>query len=432
MTCATWMGQGLVMYRDMFDHKGPLVYCFEWLGLLGGFSGLFYLTLAWALLAANAMYATCRLLSSQRAAEGAAAALVALMLLMPSLNSPEMVAMPFIGLAMWTLLRPLKEGRQATTSEVFVAALMVAILALIKPNLAAAPGLLALPQIVALIRRFNATRLLHYAGATLAAMAIVAIPFCIIMLNVNALRQYIDVCWTFNFEYSAQASSGTRVALFIHNFVVKVLPLWLIVAYVVWRDWHTRSATLWLLALTLVTVALTAGLTYAPHRLHLLPAFGCFALFVARALDTIPLSPTLWRTACALAASTFLAFQAVRVARHPGLDPDLTALAQWLNQNTRPDDGILDDVPEEGNIRPKIYIFAHRYCPTRYFYQNKIFDIRPSMRDEMNADLRNSTPKIIIVPADTSTFHIDVAPDILERYSSAATFGGSNVLQLTQ
>lgn len=120
------------------------------------------------------------------------------------------------------------------------------------------------------------------------------------------------------------------------------------------------------------------------------------------------------------------------MARHPGLDPDLTALAQWLNQNTRPDDGILDDVPEEGNIRPKIYIFAHRYCPTRYFYQNKIFDIRPSMRDEMNADLRNSPPKIIIVPTDTNTFHIDVAPDILERYSSAATFGGSNVLQLTQ
>ena len=66
LTCAKWMQDGLVMYRDMFDHKGPMIYLFDMLGLNFGLTGVWLLCIFWAVLTTHIVYLICRIYADDK------------------------------------------------------------------------------------------------------------------------------------------------------------------------------------------------------------------------------------------------------------------------------------------------------------------------------------------------------------------------------
>lgn len=403
-------------YRDVWDHKMPLVYYLDALGLLlGGGSSLG----VWALQALGHVAAAVLGYRALASAFGPRAAL--------------------FGSAVWVLAAPrvlLYEGYFVNFVQVYLAPLQLSALALVAAEArratatwrsaalgatGAAAGLLTPTGLAIWVAAAATLALLaprplarRAALAFVAGLAVVA-PFGLLLAAQGALPHWLDQAIGFNGAYTRAAALADRVDAIVTGLRLMASSGAIVIASAGWaiaaialargmlaeREHPLVLAAVVAMPLELVFTA-ASGRPFPHYYLAWLPAIGLLAAVAARAVERRVAPRTV--TALLFAALALLAVRPVpllvRVAasREDGI---ARAGIEHVRSNSTPTDLVFI-----WGSRTEVLVGAERRAPTRYVFQYAPLGARgyasSAHFDELLAALERRPPLLIVDAAKDS------------------------------
>ncbi|MDO5131615.1 MAG: glycosyltransferase family 39 protein, partial [Eubacteriales bacterium] len=297
---AWMMDLGYMPYKDTFDHKGPLLYCFflagrqiaSWRGVWVLYFGVLFLSLC-------LIYLIFRRFCTRPVS-------CALMLVIFALSfdyavdnmSPEDLSLPFLACALiifldYFLYDKISRWRLLLTGACFGAVLMM------KAQMISVWFVFCIAVLIRNLREKTPGKIGYFLVFFLAGCAAVVLPFCIWLVRGGAWKDFIEDYIVFNMKYSRSYSGSTalesllnkaRAAVYYLNRPIVLIGLFLCAALVL-LDRSNRSFHAVYLVYLLVTIALAslAGKTYRHYGAGLivalsypLAAFASFAGGAAR------------------------------------------------------------------------------------------------------------------------------------------------------
>jgi len=394
---------GGLPYRDVWDHKSPLIYAIDALGLLiAGPLGVWLVQLA-ALLITGLLAR--RALRPWFGRVPAAFGAIALLLATPRLfledgvqtSFVELFALP-LQLAAFAIVaaRPeLRIERRAAVSLGVLAALAI----LLKPTLVGT--WLAIVLVVIWRERRAAVAPLSAMGAGGGAvLVLVAVYFA----ARGALGDLVEQAIRYNLAYTSFAPLGERLGAIPEGLrlvsVSGLAPLAIAAAaYAAWRRVVPPIVVVALVALPIEMLLATSGRAYHYYFLPWLPAMAVLASYAA--CETMRALGAQRAVAVIAVAAVLMSVQPARlVARLAALRDDGMArsAAAFVTARTTPDDMVL-----VWGADAEILVLTERRSPTRYVYQYAALATRgyatPAAVDSLLADLVARPPRLII---DTS------------------------------
>ena len=204
--------QGLVPYRDVFDHKGPLLFWIQKLAWSGPEPrmGLYVLESLFVTAALWLCHAGLRLYMGRAASFASTVlTLVFWLPLMEYGNLCETYCMPFLMLALYGQLRWLRCPEQDHPPVyALVYGLCFGANLMIRPNNGIMICTVTCAIAVTLVWRRAWKNLLVNALALLAGVTLAVLPFAAWFAAKGALKEMIYATWTFNLRYAAATASS--------------------------------------------------------------------------------------------------------------------------------------------------------------------------------------------------------------------------------
>lgn len=214
---------GFIPYRDIFDHKGPIIYFINALGdFIGGFRGigiieiLFWISFLFILAKIRKLFKLDLLIFS------------IIILLLPTLIAPllasgnlvEEYALPFIAFGNLYLIK-VCENKELQNLDNFLLGIFAAATLCLRPNMIAVfliDGLALL--FVYLIRKRKLLSLIYAIIFGLCGALTVLIPICLYFYFSNALQDMYFCVWKFNLLYSlTETSLNEKIVMMLKRII---------------------------------------------------------------------------------------------------------------------------------------------------------------------------------------------------------------------
>ena len=430
--------RGKVPYRDVWDHKGPMIYAVNAVALLlgeGSEMGIWLLEAAAITASACLLY---RLMSSQSGGPAGtlsvAALLAGLVLTVYPGNFTEEFSLPFQLLA-WLLVVRWESGR-AGGGALFLSGLTMGVVFLFRPNNIGAH--LAVVVFMWTFARTSKTmsRAIKHTGIILAGAAVTLVPVFFYFAANGALDDFVNAVWRYNLVYTGTGVRG-RVDAILEGYQllapsgVALLggASWLVALRRFLQRGVVRTPPATSLALLGLPIELllvgAAGRSLNHYYVAWLPALSILLArlpeFLGRADSGKPsrdqeVGPGAWTWAAALAAVVVVlplryALPSFRqlLARGPR---DTMSLSREVEPFLLPGEPLLMWGAES------TYNFVSGHPPpTRFVYQYPLYSCgfaTPEMIAGFLADLQRSPPLIV----DSSSTNPSVPPISSERRES--------------
>lgn len=221
---------GLVPYRDIFDHKGPLLFFIQRIayGFANPRMALFVLESLSVSASLLCAYAALRLrMKPLWSLIGGLVTLVFWLPLMEYGNLCETYSMPFLMLALWLQLKYLHSGKKThPAGYAFGYGLCFGANLMIRPNNGLLIALVTLVITLELAVRGQWKNIALNALTLIAGVAVPVVPFVLYFAWHGALDAFIYATWTFNLIY-AESLELTLVMQNIRNVLFFITPaLW--------------------------------------------------------------------------------------------------------------------------------------------------------------------------------------------------------------
>lgn len=442
-----WL-QGALPYRDVFDHKPPLIYLLYMPPLLTGLSAPSALRIWGTLLClinVLLVYAVGRHVWERPSAllaallfgvAGSAFTLQGLVL-----NTDQALVLPAL-LALWAALRFRETGRSRFALGLGAA---VAAAVLIKPTAA----VLALLVVLVLGRRLaTAARALLWIAL---GAALVCVPVLLPFVLAGAWRDWLFGVVGYNALYAAEASERWQLGPLVDT-IAPYAPLLLValggVGLLATGDPAEPSSARrggWLLVATAVALLGAAAGSLRPFIHYYYPALPFLALLAAPCVRWLWLQNTagasrsraLGALAPLLLAALLLGPFAAGNARLVGMSGRQQAIqlygaageryfapaadvAAYVARHTAPTDYVYIFAAE-----PQVYLLAERRASSRYIYDYPLLLV-PGAEAELGRDLRARPPKLLLTYAGLRPTELTTDPT-LRRFTKLATIGGYDV-----
>lgn len=298
--CAEWINQGLVMYQDMFDHKGPLVYLSYWLATrFWGLHGIWCMDMFLVFALFVIFYKTARLYTDA----GNSLLITFLMGLYYQLpfsdgGGPEWLATLGCSYTIYLLAKHLKNDTYCSFWEMFVLSAAVAVCLLTKFNTSAVIIPVALYFLYHLITRFDRRVFARYSGAVVSGLAVIFIPVLYWMYISGNIADFIATYWNFNtHNYENEIAISRWKAILTITLIC--IPAYLFYGIFVWKKHSDRTTLFWVTFAFVLPLILNGYIKNGyPH--YLFPCFAAFALPLVIVWDELGLYRTLYCTVVAL------------------------------------------------------------------------------------------------------------------------------------
>lgn len=417
-TVAMMMRRGFMPYRDSFDHKGPLIYFIDYLGML--FSprwGIWLLELVSAFVTFGAMYRTARLWCG-RVGSCLAVSVGALPLFsgggffdgsgfFDGGNLVEEYAMPFIAVAVYIFLDYLESG-QVTRLRLAVCGLCLAGVCLLRVNMIAVWIVFCLAIAGRCLAGRDFAQLGEFILWFLAGFAAALLPFLLWLAANGSLVPFLQDYILFNMVY-AVGQDGAALSLFdTLQFYLQKQMVQIVLAcaagaalFAKGKERFLRWSYFACLVLSLVLVAM-ARYTFPHYGMVLVPLFSVpiagLGRWVSDRLADAAGGRVLKGVVAAAAAVVILSLAQTaqdnmdRTVTYQ--DPELVyTLCSVIQDYCGPDDSI--SVFGNWDI---IYLKSGRPHATTYSYQSPIGSISPEIMEDYYAQLARERPRVIVMP----------------------------------
>ncbi len=397
------MAEGKLPYRDLFDHKGPLLYLIQRVGIglmPGSYIGVWILELISLMISAWYMQKLAGLVSENR--RDAYLAVLAVLgacgwMVWQGGNFTEEFALPWIACAAYICCSFFENGTYRAP-DVFLLGASFAAVVLLRANMVAVWACYIPIVVILLLKEKRFSDLGRCILVFLSGVLLLTVPFVIWAARAGFLRELWEDYILFNFRYtgSVSVSMADRIRLIL--LFAKVL--WpASVALLISLAMMPRRKLLWynlvFFAVSVVSAAMS-GRLYYHYAIVILPAavlpFACCfdrsALLFRKKKGSGALNPAVLLVSLALMVAGAVSYRVV--FSYTEGDDILTA---YLKENTTAE----DDVLIIGNSC-WYYLLADRKTENRYFYQLPPMEISANLRDDFYEELRQKPADCIVLP----------------------------------
>lgn len=416
ITCAQWMKDGLVMYRDIFDHKGIFIYLFDIIGLsIGGLTGIWTLCVIWLVFSTYFTYKLCRLYANKKASYIASTIALLMFIRTGGDNTVELVSLPFVSFLYWRTIQFIQKKVLPTVIEFILYGFFLTIIVLLKPNIVIGA---IVPLVLLVLSNRNKFHTIIFALVLIIMGAIATtLPFLIYLIKNNALLDFYSTFWLFNIEYSTMNNLSiqarcTNIGLLFFSYIPSILS-WIAIIFVLFKEskqYNFRVLVVWLL----ISGFFNAGLSGFNFPHYLLPIMPIFTIFIAKLFFIESKLYKMWQISYLLLCFSYFSIHFYKSCSDNRLQQDrdkaTISLSSYIKSNTQSTDKIVT-WGKYSNRLNNLFFLSDRKSVTKYIYQVPIFSIRPQMEHEFIESIISQRPKMII----TGTM-VDLTPDIAKHY----------------
>ncbi len=402
---AKMMLNGYMPYRDTFDHKGPLLYVINLLGLIINEKwGVWLVELVFLTVAFAFMYKCFRLWS------GRAVSLLVLALSFAPLgkyfyggNYSEEYSITFTAISLFIFLDYFKNYR-ITNLRLFTCGLTFCAVLLLRPNNAALWPFMCLCVAALLIRNKDFKSFIRYIAWFLLGVMALLLPFIIWMLYKGILGDFVFCYIDFNFMYTE-----TDMLSRIHAFKAFLMQYPVFVACIICAVYGIKNKSikafgyLGLIIFNLIFTALP-GDTYVHYGLMLIPIIICPYAVLLSDLNTADILLIKYLKYVLAVACCVIIFSPSSLSVYIDGFYDITHVGEeyypeeyayivgYTDYFTSEEDRVL----YFGNCN-RYYLLTDRLCVSKYSYQSPIFDVAEELgfSDEFFSELDRDPPKLI-------------------------------------
>ena len=429
------MHMGDVPYRDLFDHKGPLLFFIQYFGLfLSGesFFGVWIIELICLTLSIYFTYRILQLLDSHNTILDFLTILFSFLVIGLQLfeggNITEEYALPAVTFFCYVFLKFIKTG-VCSKWEAFFSGLGFISVCLIRINMVGV-WMVGLPLITGILFFKKQVRvLLGYILWFIAGVLTILLPCILYLLATNSFSEMLRYYYLFNLDYTKEYGSGGIGSLnqlkSILYFAKSIWPVTLAVATYS-LAWVKKNATklfrknittlgkveqmreACLIMLGLTTIFATMSAKNFPHYIVvLIPFFAVFLQYSLLQLNELLDKTIRWRipsdttadysiyslifmfVVFLIIAANFLILPYTLVEA----TPDVTT--EYLKNNTNESDNVLI----VGNACYG-YLNSRRWYSGKFFYQAPPINASSIALSDFTHDFEENDPKVILIPYD--------------------------------
>ncbi len=409
-TVAMMMNEGFMPYKDSFDHKGPVLYILNWIGMqISYYKGTWAIEFIFMTVSFFLLYCIARLSASILPA--VLAVFISSSLLFPYFywgNVTEEYALPCIAMSLYFFL-DFCLHRKCSSFRILLSGMAFAFVCLLRPNMAAV-WIVFCPVILWMaIQEKNWKLLGQFVSFFIAGICVIAVPILLWLYANDALSQCFADYIIFNGHYceNGQSNLQKQLSSFVHFASSPVYLFATAGCLLCLRKNCFLLATYFVLMLLAVLLICLSGMRYGHYGMVLIP-IACYpiSLFLGTICERVALlSQNTGRitklSVCVLACAWFIWSAMPFIQKLPAwytqfhtkkINPAVQNIVGKVRSLTKDTDRI--SVYGNWDI---IYVLSKRMHATRYSYQFPVSNILPSIRDEYMAGLKRELPKVIVV-----------------------------------
>lgn len=399
------IGKGYIPYRDLFDHKGPLIYIFNYLGTqIAYYRGTWIIELISLYVTFIFIYKIARLyLSKTKSIFTLLFTTTILFIFFDEGNLVEEYALPFLTASLYIFLEYFKTKKISNAKLVVCGACFSAV-CLLRINMISLWVTFCILILVQCIINKQFKELLRFIIFFLIGFLIVFLPITIWLTFNGAFKLFIEDYIIFNLSYTSVATIGEKYSAFVYysNYSV-ILATIIYNIFIVIKDKNDRMFNAFHLVyilLTLITVSMS-GRTYAHYGMILLPCIIYpFVHFIFK-IDKID-EPSIFKTFIMIyVLVTIICPPWLNTTRNIGslydnrktstIEPVINEVVTYIKDNSE----VTDKISVYGNW-DIIYILTKRMPASKYTYTYPIGDVKPEILDEYFEDIKSNKPKFIV------------------------------------
>ncbi len=397
------MHNGAVPYKDLFDHKGIILYFIEYFGYLIGFGnsvGVWILELLNAFATAYIFYRISKLFSKSDIVCYVTAFVVLFLSSLDFLeggNLTEEYALPWIALSLY-LVTKFFITKEYKARYIILIGFAFAVVFFLRVNMVGIWGALLLSVIIYFVKNNRFCEVFKCAGLFIAGCLIAVIPIIIYLLCNGALQSMIDYYFVFNFSYTDSEASYSILYFFERCVDCAGITVFFIIYTFVT---NYRCKVLWLNAFALFVAYLSADISgrgYHHYGIILIPFFVIpTVLSIAPFLEkTKEISNISWKKQTLL---PIIVVCLMCIAFQPMCD----AYISWRvpRENDELDEYLISCTNEEDDVLILnsdvfYYINSNRSTDNKFFYQQPPIDVSDELFNEFIQEIYSKPSDYII------------------------------------
>lgn len=403
---ASVMKQGGAIYRDTFDHKGPLLYFINYLGLtISYYSGAWLLELLALLIWTALTYQTARFFCQRLPACFVVFLSVsALLSCFFGGNFPECYALPCISGALYIFTDYFLHQR-INRLRLMICGGTLACALMLKPNTISVWIVFCLAVLIQNLHQRTISRLLGFLGWFLLGLAIVFLPIFIYLSKTGVLLDFFNTYFLFNFLYSGDAGMKASLVTALKCALREWAFPCLLIAF--FRIFQKKDSFYWRTYLIYFVLSILlcsmSGNDYVYYRISMVPCYAIPASVFLSELKynwkhTYPVQVLAILTAAILALQWPVPiYNALSAMKHMTSEVDLgdehhQELFRLIEEYTDEDEPFIVYGNEDA-----FYFYSHRFAASKYSFQYPIILMDANMRESFFQEMDEKLPKLILV-----------------------------------
>lgn len=434
------MKDGGMPYLDTFDHKGPVIYLLDFLGLsLNQNIGVWIVELCFILIALIYSYKLAVLFGAGKRTSLVAALICAFTLTyyFEGGNQVEEYACTCILVSLYIFAKYFVK-KSVSWYDLLLCGITCAVVCFLRINMAALWVVMCIGVLIDCIHNKKVKQMLIYLGWFVAGMIIVILPIVVWLVNGGAWKAFLEDYFLFNFKYSSDEERAS-FGMFLQALAefCKGIPVILGAAFLLHYALGRKRLFEWLcvasLALSLITMCIS-GQSYGHYGMVLCPLITCgFAMALGEitqkepgkeVLVTIGEKEKKYRIiVIKVIVLTSLLFIVCR--NRPAVvtefESGLLEIADAIKANTTEDERIIVC----GN-RDCVYLQAERKSASIYSYQDPIAAVDSRIKAQFIDDVRSLEAKLIVI-SSTSSWNKEIKDILKARYELVENVNGTEI-----
>lgn len=395
------MTKGQVPYKDIFDHKGPLIYLINYLGyLIHPKVGVWFFEFITIFVTVVFSY-KCAKLASDNSIFSCISVIISFSLLYIYLcggNFVEEYAMPFISMATYIFGRYFKE-HQAKPLQLIVCGMCGGCVLMLRPNMAVIWLVFPIFVVINELVHKNYIKILRYFIWFFIGVMISILPFIIYLTLKDALVDFWNVYIKFNLQYTNNSSFKDfveTVYCFLSPVILLSFLLLLFNIFLLNNNKLFNIAYFISLILSLLFLSIS-GRTYEHYAMIIVPvcAYPIASLFIHYKNEWFSHIVTTSLTIIYLFSywlfPSYACLKNVLIGVHTSSDEVVDSVVEYIYENTTESDEIL----VVGNDN-RIYLHSGRLSSSKYSYQYPIAYISEDIYNDFYNEISIDNPKLII------------------------------------
>lgn len=405
-TIAMIIDKGYVPYRDSFDHKGPLVYFLNYLGMhIARYRGTWLIEFAAVFFTFYFMYQIgCLCCRNLHAAVALLFTSAPLFTFYESGNKVEEFAMPFIALSLYYFLDYLMNSR-ISVYRLILCGVSLGAVCLLRANMISVWIVFCVSIAVILCRQKKISELIRFILYFLGGFLVFVLPFIFWLAYHNAIGAFWEQYIIFNAKYCGHASLSQIWITYFFSLEHKTVLFALLVDVCLFVRQRNRLFGIYTLYMIVSFLMLSlSGRTYLHYNIVTVPAL----IFPITAL--YGLCEQQWKNAAGQTGILLLTVCLLTGTLHADWLPPVQDLAkiyqerheEHFSEQLRNVCRLIDektDASDKISVYGNwdlVYVMSDRMHATHYSYQAPIGTIDPEIKERYFDELENEKPKIIV------------------------------------